>query len=79
MSTTFSDIIPDYIEASSPSGLRSLMVKTNVKYGHQFKYFDISSYTKTDSRNKTRTRWIAWYYKKYDQLDFEEAIENGNE
>ena len=56
MSTTFSDIIPDYIEASSPSGLRSLMVKTNVKYGHQFKYFDISSYTKTDSRNKTRTR-----------------------
>lgn len=58
--TNHSDLIPDFITAQSPRGLRLLMFKTNAKYGAQHEYFDISHYK--DSKGKDN--WVAWFYRK---------------
>lgn len=57
--TKHSDLIPDFITAQSPRGLRLLMFKTNAKYGAQFEYFDISYHK--DSKGKDT--WTAWFYR----------------
>ena len=59
-----SDLIPDYIEASSPKGLRALMYKNNAKLGAECQYFDIQTYQKGE-----RTMWIAWFYQRIGKLD----------
>lgn len=67
-----SDNIPNFIESSTPRGLRLLMLDTNNKASKQFMYFDISSYV-----NKSgKIRWIAWYYSNVKDLEQEigEAI-----
>ena len=73
MSTTHVGHIPDFIEARTPKGLRALMLETNSKNSTQYKYFDISSYTKNG-----KARWIAWFYR--DIADtLKKEIANGDE
>lgn len=45
--------IPKYISASSPKGLRRIMLKTQMKLGIGVEFFDIQFAQK---------KWIAWYY-----------------
>ena len=59
-----SDLIPNFIEAPSPQGLRALMYRTNAKLGAECQFFDIQSYKKGD-----RTIWIAWFYQRLERLD----------
>ena len=49
--------IPKYITASSPRGLRRLMLRIQVSIGYGVHWFDISSYTE-----KNKLTFIAWYY-----------------
>jgi hypothetical protein len=63
--TKHSEMIPDFITAQSPRGLRLLMFKSNAKYGGQFQYFDISHHK--DARG--RDVWTAWYYRPIKNLE----------
>ena len=45
-------IIPNYISASNPKGLRRLMIKTQVRLGYGVNFFDIQ---------KVGNKWFAWY------------------
>ena len=51
------NLIPNYITAQTPQGLRRRMFQENAKYGGFLKFFDISSY----EENK-KTKWIAWFF-----------------
>lgn len=46
-------MIPNYIKAQSPLGLRLAMIKNNSKKGKHFQYFDIQF---------AEGNWIAWYF-----------------
>ena len=54
-------MIPSFITARTPSGLRLLMLKTNTRYASQFNYFDIQQLPKLG--------WIAWFYMDIEQND----------
>ena len=45
--------IPKFITASSPQGLRRLMLSVQTKLGYGVQFFDIQSVDK---------KWFAWYY-----------------
>ena len=60
--------IPNFISASSPRGLRRLMLRTNAKARTQFSYFDISY-------NPTTKKWVAWYL---ELLETNEQVEELN-
>jgi hypothetical protein len=63
-----SKLLPDYITAESPRGLRLLMLKTNAKFGATHKFFDISQFTD----KKGKRKFIAWFYRSVEKLeDFE--------
>lgn len=47
------NLIPKFVSASSPMGLRRAMHLNNVRNGKTFTYFQIM---------QDRSRWIAWYY-----------------
>ena len=64
MSTKHSDLIPNFIEAPSPSGLRAAMYRNNAKLGAECQYFDIQHYTKDG-----RLVWVAWFYQRIEKLD----------
>jgi hypothetical protein len=53
--------IPNYISASSPKGLRRLMLLNNLKNGKQYNYFDLQF---------ANGKWFVWYYEseKIDEL-----------
>ena len=57
--------IPDFIIATSPKGLRRLMLKNNIKYKAEFSYYDIQTFT--DKREKLK--FIAWYIRPLDLND----------
>ncbi len=63
METSLSTI-PDYIEAGSPTALRSLMLKTNVRYKKSFNYYDIQHFSK-----RGKVRWIAWFLRPMSNLE----------
>ena len=45
--------IPKFITASSPLGLRRLMLSVQTKLGYGVQFFDIQNVDK---------KWYAWYY-----------------
>ena len=45
--------IPNFIEAKSKKSLRLLMLKVNLAFGKEFRWFDIQ---------KDGNMWVAWYY-----------------
>lgn len=49
-----STLIPDFIKARSPAGLRRLMFQNNLKDGKQYNYFSIQFASGS---------WVAWYYR----------------
>jgi len=51
------NLIPNFITAQSPRGLRRRMFEENAKYGGFLKFFDISSYQEDD-----KTKWVAWFF-----------------
>lgn len=55
-------MIPNYITASTPSGLRRLMLDNNKKKKAYFNYFSISFYN---------NKWVAWYYE-----NIQDALKN---
>ena len=55
--------------ASSPQGLRRLMLNNNVKKGIQFKYFDIQN---------VKNKWYAWYYEDGIEVLKQEASESND-
>jgi len=59
--------IPNYIEATSPRGLRRLMFDTNVKAKSMHQYFDIQTHV----NRRGKTLWIAWYYAEMKPQDLE--------
>lgn len=69
--TKHSSLIPNYIKAGTPEGLRLLMYKTNAKHGLQLQYFDIQQIT--DGNGKFS--WIAWFYINLESIG---DLENGN-
>ena len=60
-----SSIIPDFLKARSPQGLRRLMFLKNMKDGKQYKYFAIQF---------AEGSWVAWFYR-----DLDESINGGIE
>ena len=54
MSEVRSTTIPNYLVASSPLGLRRLMISNNTKHACWFKYDIIF--------NSKDNKWYAWYY-----------------
>jgi hypothetical protein len=77
MSLVSGRMIPNFIKARSPQGLRLLMLKTNSQNGKHYQYFDIQ-YVK----EAAASYWIAWYFdevtlENVDKLDQE--LSNGSE
>jgi hypothetical protein len=58
---TLPTAIPNFITASSPMGLRRLMLLTNARLGARVTYFDIQ-YVEMNGR----MQWIAWFYENMD-------------
>lgn len=58
--------VPTFIKAASAFALRRLMFRTNLKFGKEFRYFDISF---------DGTSWFAWYYLEISAED----LTNGSE
>lgn len=54
MSEARANLIPNFIKASSPFGLRRLMLINNAKLGGLVQYFDI--------QQTLDGKWIAWYF-----------------
>lgn len=52
--STRSSLIPDFLKARSPQGLRRLMFLKNTKDGKQYNYFSIQF---------VGDGWVAWYYR----------------
>lgn len=50
-------VIPNFIKARSPQGLRRLMVKNNIRMGMEVRYISI---------NFVNGEWVAWYYENFD-------------
>lgn len=67
------DVIPNFIVASSPQGLRRLMRLNNLKLGGFVRYFDIQQ----DKSGK----WYAWYHNdlKTEIQDLEKELAGGDE
>jgi hypothetical protein len=57
LSQQHSLLIPNYITAQTPQGLRRLMFQENAKYGAQLQFFDIQQFN--DGRS---LKWIAWFF-----------------
>lgn len=57
MSEVRATLIPNFLRASSPQGLRRVMLSNNARLGAMVQYFSIQQVT---DRNKSY--WIAWYY-----------------
>lgn len=49
----FDFTVPVYITAKSADDLLTVMAKNNMKYGMNFRYFDIQF---------VENKWFAWYY-----------------
>lgn len=60
-------LVPDYITAGSPRGLRLKMFQTNAKFKGMAKYFDIGQ-TKDG-------KWIAWFYRELETFEKLESPE----
>ncbi len=54
-------LIPDYVSAKSPTGLRRACLINNGKFGIQFHYFSIQF---------TQGRWYAWFMRDLSREDF---------
>lgn len=54
-------LIPNYIEALSPSRLRALCLSKCVKDNKQYKFFDFGQYV--NARGKVMQ--ICWYYEEF--------------
>jgi hypothetical protein len=67
--TDYSRLIPTFIEARSPQGLRASMIKINARHRGMVKFFDIQTYVKRNT-----SYWIAWYY-----VDIEGALNESEE
>lgn len=50
-----STVIPNYVTASTPRGLRRVMLRNNVRDGMQYAYEIIF--------NSKENKWYAWFYK----------------
>ena len=66
MSIKRSDLLPNYITADSPQGLRRAMALKNLVENAEHQYFDIQQY-----QQNNKTRWIAWFYEKQDVRDMD--------
>jgi hypothetical protein len=44
--------IPNFLSATSPNGLVVAMLRNNLKYGMEFRYFDIQF---------AQGKWIVWF------------------
>jgi hypothetical protein len=54
---TLPTAIPNFITASTPMGLRRLMLSNNARMGAYVRYFDIQQVT-----INSKLVWIAWFY-----------------
>lgn len=54
MTEAKANLIPNFIRAANPKGLRRLMLLNNAKLGGLVQYFDI--------QQTLDGKWIAWYY-----------------
>ena len=54
------NLIPSYLLASSPQGLRLAMLRNNARMGAFVRYFDIQQWN---------GKWIAWFYSDLDSND----------
>jgi|688.fasta_scaffold02549_26 hypothetical protein len=54
---TLPTAIPNFITASTPMGLRRLMLSNNARMGAYVRYFDIQQATVNG-----RLVWVAWFY-----------------
>ena len=61
--------IPNYLKASSPIGLRRLMLRNNIRLGAQVSYFQIVF---------DGTEWIAWFYEEVTFMQEFDAQMNSN-
>lgn len=52
--------IPNFIQASTPQGLRLAMLRNNAKHGMFFHYFDIQF---------VNGKWIAWFFQRIENAD----------
>lgn len=62
MSEVRATLIPNFLRASSPQGLRRAMLSNNARLGAMVQYFSIQQVVE-----KQRTYWIAWYYEDVQQ------------
>lgn len=53
MSVGNSKLIPNYLAASTPQGLRRACLINNLKFGTQFEYFDFQY---------VNGKWVCWFY-----------------
>lgn len=58
MSEVRGNLIPNFVTAQTPEGLRRIMLATNARTGKWNNYHSIQQIK--DSRNKTV--WIAWFW-----------------
>lgn len=49
-----SRLIPQYVSARSPQGLRRVMLMNNARTGYFYNYFDIQF---------AEGKWYAWYFR----------------
>jgi hypothetical protein len=60
--------VPHFIQARSPSGLRNLCMKQNLKDGKEYSYFSIQF---------VNGNWIAWFFKEAEISIPTNEIKNG--
>lgn len=68
MSEANAKLIPQFVSARSPQGLRRAMIMINAKSGNWHKFFDIQF---------VAGKWYGWYYKEVDTADITGAPEGG--
>lgn len=61
-------LIPQYVSARSPQGLRRAMIMLNAKSGAWHKFFDIQY---------VDGRWFAWFYQEVTAEDLKPLPVNG--
>ena len=57
--------VPDFVTASTPMGLRRLMLLNNIKLGSYINYFSIQN---------VNGKWFAWFYKEIDNQEMKKII-----
>jgi len=72
MSVNRNKLIPSFIEARTPKGLRALMIQNNIKQHGHVEYYNVYSY----KNDKGKSRHIAWFYVILDSSNAKEILDN---